>query len=681
MNRIYINGKFPHIIHGGDYNPDQWADHPEILDEDMRLMKLANCNEMSIGIFSWAKLEPKEGEYVFSFFDKVIDDIYKAGGRVILATPSGARPAWMSRKYPEVLRCNNRFERLHHGVRHNHCYTSPVYREKTAKINRLLAERYGNHPAVIAWHISNEYGGECYCPLCIASFREWLKEKYGTLDNLNKQWWTAFWSHTYTDWEQIEPPSPIGEQCTHGLALDWRRFVTYQTTDFMKNEISAIRSVNKDIPVTSNLMGFYKTLDYRVLAKELDFVSWDSYPAWKDNEKEDIQLACSTALTHDLNRSMKHRPFLMMESTPSLVNWHQYNKLKRPNMHMLSSMQAIAHGSDSVQYFQWRKSRGCSEKFHGAVVDHAGHENTRVFRDVAALGERLMKLDEIVGTSTKAQAAILFDWDNRWALEDAQGFAVDDKKIMPTLKKCYAPLWERGIDTDIISRDDDFRNYKLIIAPMLYMVSNELQQKLVSFVENGGILICTYMTGMVDENDLCHLGGFPAGKLKDVFGIINEEIDTLYPDETKRVRIIKGGVTKAEDYCEVIHTQGAEVLAEYDEDFYKGSPAATLNKYGKGLACYIAFRDEGDYITAITEEMLNKAGITSGFDGELPYGCTAHTRTDGEKVYVFLENYNHTAKELKTDCCWNDIENGKQYSDSIILEAFETKIIVLNLNE
>ncbi len=676
MKKLYINEKFPHIIHGSDYNPDQWSDCPDILSEDMRLMKAAHCNEMSVGIFAWSKLEPREDEYDFSFLDKALDDIYNAGGRVMLATPTGARPAWMSQKYPEVLRCNDRFERMHHGLRHNHCYTSPVYREKSAKINRLLAQRYANHPAVIAWHISNEYNGACYCPLCVAAFREWLKQKYGTLENLNKQWWTAFWSHTYTEWEQIEPPSPMGERRVHGLSLDWRRFSSHQTVDFMKNEIAAIREYSKDIPVTTNLMGFHNTVDYREMARELDVVSWDNYPAWTDIENNDVALARSTALIHDLNRSLKHRPFLMMESTPSNVNWHQYNKLKRPGMHILSSMQAIAHGSDSVQYFQWRKSRGCSEKFHGAVVDHVGHENTRVFREVSSLGRRLEGLDSIVGTLTNAKAAMLFDWSNRWALDEAQGFQLRDKKLMPIMDRFYAPLWNRGIDTDVIGIDDDFKKYKLIIAPMLYMVSKETEQKLKEFVKSGGILLCTYMTGMVNENDLCHLGGFPAGELKDVFGIWNEEIDTLYPEESKLVKLTDGGETQAIDYCEVIHANGAEVLATYGEDFFSNMPAATINGYGKGYACYVAFRDKGDFTEKIVNMLVEKANIKSGFDGMLPYGCTAHTRTDGENTFVFLENYSKSDAVLDTKYSWQNIENGAIYTDSIPIKSYETKIII-----
>lgn len=254
MKDIIIKN-YPHMIYGADYNPDQWQDRPDILKEDMRLMKLANCNEMSVGIFAWSALEPEEGKFDFSFLDKAMDDIYAAGGRVILATPSGARPAWLAQKYPEVLRVRPDGIRNEFGARENHCFTSPVYRAKVRIINEKLAERYAGHPALIAWHISNEYGGDCRCPLCRAAFREWLKAKYGTLERLNREWWTSFWAHTFTDWEQIVPPGPLGDKGLHGLNIDWRRFVTDQTVDFMNAEIDAVRKYTPDIPVTSNLKG------------------------------------------------------------------------------------------------------------------------------------------------------------------------------------------------------------------------------------------------------------------------------------------------------------------------------------------------------------------------------------------------------------------------------------------
>ena len=673
--RDIIIKSYPHMIHGADYNPDQWQESPDILSEDMRLMKLANCNEMSVGIFAWSALEPEEGRFDFSFLDKAMDDIYNAGGRVILATPSGARPAWLAQKYPEVLRVRSDGIRNEFGVRENHCYTSPIYREKVRIINERLAERYKDHPALIAWHISNEYCGECYCPLCRAAFRDWLKAKYGTLDNLNREWWTAFWSHTYTEWEQIVPPGPLGDSGLHGLSIDWRRFITEQTADFMNEEIAAVRKYTPDLPITTNLMGFYYGLGYRKIAETLDFISWDSYPLWSGNEKNDISVAVETSMAHDLMRSLKKRPFFIMESTPSCVNWNTYNKLKKPGMNELSSLQGVAHGSDSVQYFQWRKSRGSSEKFHGAVVDHDGTENTRVFKEVSALGKRLSGLDFIVGTMPEVETAVLYDWENHWMLDSAQGFANNDKKLMQTLKSYYSPLWKRGINTDIIGENDSFDRYKLIIAPMCYSVSEDLGKKLKSFVKNGGTLLFTYISAMVNENDLCYVGGFPGAGLKEVFGIWNEETDTLYPEDVNTVRLTDGTEYKAVDYCELVHTEGAEVLATYTEDFYAGMPALTVNNYGNGKAYYQAFRDDGAFSDMLVSRLLCECGINGVFSGKMPDGVTAHSRTDGKNTYIFIQNFTNEEKNIETERELLNSENNERVSGIITLKAFETMIL------
>lgn len=646
-----INPKCPHFLHGGDYNPEQWLHAPEILKEDLRLMKLAHCNAMSVGIFSWAALEPEEGRFTFDWLDQVMGDLANNGVFAVLATPSGARPAWMSQKYPEVLRVSADRTRILHGARHNHCYTSPVYREKTALINRKLAERYRNHPALLVWHISNEYGGECHCALCQDGFRAWLKERYGSLEALNQAWWTAFWSHTYTDWSQIESPAPHGEWAVHGLNLDWKRFVTHQTTGFMKNEIAPLRELTPNVPVTTNMMGTYSGLNYWKMAPELDVVSWDNYPAWH-GVGEDWKLGSSVSFVHDIYRCLKGgKPFMLMESTPSNVNWQEVCKPKRRGMHRLSSLQAVAHGADTVQYFQWRKSRGSFEKFHGAVVDHVGHDNTRVFRDVTEVGQLLEKLNTVIGTTVRAEVAIIYDWENDWAIGDLQGLSKKRRDYSGTCVAQYRPFWSWGVPVDVVSMDSDFAGYRLLIAPMLYMVRPGVAERIDKFVRNGGSLIATYWSGIVNESDLCFLGGFP-GPLRKILGVWAEEIDVLHDGETNVVipsaknGLGLAGRYKARELCDLIHAENAQVLAKYGTDFYKGRPALTVHTFGKGKAYYIASRNDDRFQDDFYGGLVRGLELKRVLDVKLPKGVTAQLRTDGKNDFVFLLNFQPASRKV-----------------------------------
>lgn len=682
MNKYMpIGNKFPHILHGGDYNPEQWLETPKIINEDFRLMKLAHCNTMTVGIFSWVALEPEEGKYRFDWLDDIMNRLAQNGMKAVLATPSGAKPPWMSQKYPEILRTQaDRLKDLH-GGRHNHCFTSPIYRKKVSRINRMLAERYGNHPALILWHISNEYSGECHCPLCQNEFRKFLKNKYDNdLERLNHEWWTGFWSHRYTDWSQIESPSPRGEHETHGLILDWKRFVSHQTIDFLKNEIKPLRELTPEVPITTNLMGTFPGIEYRKLAKELDVVSWDNYPTWHTTEQPDWKIGLRTSFVHDLNRSLKQgKPFMMMESTPSTVNWQKANKLKRPGMHMLSSLQALAHGSDTVQYFQWRKSRGSFEKFHGAVVDHAGHENTRVFRDVAQLGQALEKLDEVVGTTAHSQVAIIFDWENRWALEEAQALARERLQYEETCISHYAAFWKQGVTVDIIGAREDFSQYKLVIAPMLYMTHPGVGERIEVFVREGGTFVTTYWSGIVNENDLCHLGGFP-GPLRGVTGIWSEEIDTLHPDENNSLLVSENslglsGSYRVEDFCDLIHTESAQVLAVYGDDFYQGRPALTVNRFGKGDAYYMAARAGEEFLDDFYMALIEKLSLTRTIETKLPIGVTAQQRTDGQYRYIFVMNFNSKKEQISLNGIYTDMFTEAELQGSLELNPFDVKVL------
>lgn len=638
---------FPELnfLHGADYNPEQWLDHPAILEQDIGMMKEARCNVMSIGIFSWAKLEPREGEYQFAWLDKVIDELYANGIYVFLATPSGARPAWVSATYPEVLRTNKERVRQLHGERHNHCYSSPEYRRLTGNINQQLARRYARHPGVLAWHISNEFGGDCHCEICQQQFREWLKAKYQSLENLNARWWSTFWSHEYSDWSQISSPGPLGEQSVHGLNIDWRRFVSEQVALFCRHEIDAVKPFNPQLPATTNFHGVFYDYDYWRLAREVDFVSWDSYPEWHQT-RDQRQVASSTAFSFDLMRSLKPGlPFLLMESSPGTTNWQAVSKLKKPGMHLLSSLQAVAHGSDSVQYFQWRKSRGSIEKLHGAVVDHVGHLNTRTGQDVKRVGEALETLAAGAGADYGAEVALVYDWNNRWAVNDAAGPRNCGIKFEQTLQQHYQALWQQSIPVDMVSPDSDIGQYRMIIAPMLYMVDEAFAARITDFVARGGVFIATYWSGIVNQDDLCYQNGFP-GPLREVLGIWSEEIDALYDGETNQIAMTSAAWTGGQreytvtELCDLIHTDTAEVHGVYQHDFYHGRPAVTRNQYGQGSAWYLAARTGVDFLADFYGRVAALNGVRPCTGMMLPDGVVATARQGQDGDYLFVQNYN-----------------------------------------
>ncbi len=633
------------LLHGGDYNPDQWLDQPKIIDEDFRLFPLAGVNTVSIGIFAWTRLEPSDGVYDFSWLDTLMNRLAKAGMKAILATPSGAKPAWMSQKYPEILRCAPNRERDLQGERHNHCYTSPVYRRKAVEINSRLAERYQAHPALLMWHVSNEYGGECHCPLCQQAFRSWLKHRYGDLESLNKAWWTDFWSHRYTDWSQLESPAPNGERSVHGLNLDWKRFVDDQSLQFFLTEAAPLREITPKTPVVVNMMGTYPGLNYWNWAPHVDQITWDSYPRWHNPQHDDLDEAALTAFVHDLNRSLKQgKPWLLMESTPSQVNWQPVNRLKRPGLHRLASLQAVAHGSDSVLYFQWRKGRGAFEKFHGAVVDHEGSENTRTFAEVAQVGTDLKALAAVVGTRVPAQAAVIYDWENRWAIDDFAGYNRPERDYPAAVSGFHRALWNRSVAVDVPNQDQVLSAYKLVVAPWLYLVKPGTEQRLQEFVEKGGTLVLTFFSGWVNETDLTNLGGFP-GPLRKLAGVWAEELDPLWKGQTNSALPVPnndlglGGTYGITSFCELVHPEGSEVLATYGSDWYAGRPVLTRNRVGKGEVYYLAAHTDRRFVDDLMAALAKRSGVAAVIEG-LPHGVVAERRTDGTTDTVFTFNFN-----------------------------------------
>ena len=677
MKKQYFNT----LLHGGDYNPEQWLDHPEILNKDIEYFKKAHINEVSLGIFSWSVLEPEEGVYHFEWMEEIIDRLYENGISVILATPSGARPKWMADKYPEVLRVDESRHRNLYGTRHNHCYTSPVYREKVRQMNMRLAQKFGDHPAVVAWHISNEYGGECHCPLCQAEFRKWVKEKYGTIEKLNKAWATTFWSHIYNSFDQIESPSSRGEFSLHGLNLDWKRFVTDRTADFAKAEIQAIRDGGSDKPTTVNLMYDYKALNYHKFADVADIISWDNYPQW--HKKEEYLTAMDCGMQHDIMRSIQKKPFLLMESCPAATNWQPVSKLKKPGMLHAASLQAIAHGSDSVQYFQLRQSQGSSEKFHGAVIDHYGGDDTRTFKEVTEVGASLEKLSELSGAVTNAKVAVLFDWESRWAMEDAQGPRNQGLYYKETVEKSYFAFRKSGLDVDVIDMEQSLDGYNIAAIPMLYMFRDGFEEKVREFVKNGGTAIMTYWSGIVDETDLCFLGGTPHG-LMDVFGLRSMEIDALYdheenyivPADDSQIKLSRGW--KCKNLCDVVDVSTAKVLGVYGDDFYKNTPALTRNIFGEGRAYYICADFEQGFYDEVYAQIAKEAKVSSPIH-VIPEGVEVTTRQTEDNMYLFIQNFNRKPVKIEIDLDEKEMILG-DYEEGMI-KPLETLVVKSSIRD
>jgi len=667
------------ILHGGDYNPEQWLAYPGIIDTDFQLFKKAHINTVSIGIFSWSILEAEEGRYEFGWMDDIFARAERQGMNVILATPSGAKPNWLGLKYPEVRRVSPEGVRDPQKGRHNHCLTSPVYREKVRAINEQLASRYGKHPSLALWHISNEYGGYCYCDLCMGAFQNWLKAKYKTLDALNEAYWSRFWSHTFTAWDQVR----FIDSGLSGLVLDWKRFMTAQCCDFMRNEIEPVRRFSPNIPVTNNLMGTHPDFDYWEIAKVLDVVSWDSYPEWlvPETSFHETNAPLNAAFRHDLTRTLKRKPFLLMESTPSQVNWAACSPLFRPGMQRLASLQAVAHGSDSVCYFQLRKSRGSCEQFHGAVIDHVGNGETRVFKDISSLGASLEKLGDIVGSATPSRVAVIFDWEARWVFEATQAPMNKEKHYTDTVLAHYKPFWEEGVSVDVINATADLSPYDLVVAPLLFMVSEENGARLSEYVRQGGTLVTTYGTAMVNETGLATLGGVP-GPLRAALGIWIEEYDALPEPCRRQVVAVEGkahglsGSYAARHYLEMVHAESAETLAVYGEDFYAGQPALTLNRFGKGRAYHIASRNEDRFTGDLLRFLIRDLKIPRAIGSALPKNVSAQVRTKDGRNTLFLLNFNGEPAQVDLgNKCYADAESHETVQGVLQLAAYASRLL------
>ncbi|MFC5404190.1 beta-galactosidase [Cohnella soli] len=631
------------IRFGGDYNPEQWPE--EMLERDIALMKETGVNAVTINVFGWSAIQPERERYDFRRLDAVFDRLEQEGIGVVLATPTAAPPVWLFEEFPTMLKVGENGQRTVHWSRQAYCPNHPAYLAEIRKLAAVLAERYGQREGLLLWHINNEYIVHCYCDHCAEAFREWLRRKYGTLERLNEAWQLSQWSLTRTSWEQITPP--LGGMSHTSHSLDYQRFLSDSNLHSFLTEKEEIVRRSPGVPVTTN---FY-SLDFRGQihpnwAPHLDVIAWDSYPPHRDH-------AVWAAFQHDYFRSLKQQPFLLMEQATGSVNWKAYNPAKRPGMMRLQSYQSLARGAKAVMFFQFRQSRGGVEKFHSSMVSHGSETENRIYREVRELGGELAQLGELACAGFGgARVALLFDVTLSWLVDWNRGSL--DISYRDAVTAFYRPLYEANVPIDIVHPTDDLSGYELIVAPMLYMFEDGVPEKLREFVEKGGKLVMSYLSGMVNGNDVVERGGF-LRPIDDVFGIVVEEWDAFEPDMANRISwtaaslLADGSPRSSYDirkWAEVVHLRGAEALATFEEEYHAGQPAVTRHKYGKGEAYYVAAHPEEAFLRELFGRICREYGVESLGGRSEPSGVEITVREGEEATYRFVLNHNPEPIEI-----------------------------------
>lgn len=630
---------------GGDYNPEQWP--RETWADDLRLMRRAGVTMMTVGVFSWALLEPREDDYDFGWLDDVLDGLHGAGIAIDLATATASPPPWLTTAHPEILPVTADGTRLWPGGRQSWCPSSDVFRAHAVRLVDRMATRYGDHPGLALWHVGNEFGAHnahCYCDVSAAAFRGWLRERYGRLTALNDAWGTAFWSQRYSDWEQILPPRQAPAIGNPTQALDFRRFSSDALLAHYRAERDVLRRHTPDVPVTTNFMAMWaqKDLDYWSWASEVDIVTNDHYLRAGDEDAH-VELALSA----DISRGLAGGDtWLLMEHSTSAVNWQPRNVAKQPGEMLRNSMQHVARGSDGAMFFQWRASRAGAEKYHSALVPHAG-EDTSTFREVCDLGAALAALAPLVGAAVQADVALVFDWQAWWAC-DAPAHPTVDLGYYDTVLAVYTACWHAGVTVDVVAPGAPLTDYDVVLVPTLHLVTDDAATVIAERVAAGATALITCFSGIVDEHDHVRLGGYP-GAFRELVGVVVEEFHPLRRAEA--VTLDDG--SRARVWTERVRLRGAEAVAHFTDGPVPQGPAVTRAGHGEGSAWYLATQLDQPHLDGLVQRVLDEAGVQPVLprDGTAPpAGVEAVRRValDGS-VYCVVINHTEQAVPLNVD--------------------------------
>ena len=661
------------LAFGGDYNPEQWPE--DVWHEDVRLMREAGVTMVSVGIFSWALLEPAPGEYDFGWLDRVLGLLHDNGIRVDLGTPTVAPPAWFYRAHPEALPVTAEGVRYEFGSRGAICHSNADYRAAAANITTRLAERYGHHPALAMWHVHNEYGvpvSACYCDSCAAHFRRWLTGAYGTVDAVNKAWGTAFWGQHYTDLAQINPPRATPTVGNPGQTLDYKRFADATIRENFRMERDILHRLAPGVPVTTNFMTALSqcdSMDYWAWGREVDLVTNDHYLI-TDGRRTHVNLAMAADLTRSVAGGA---PWLLLEHSTSGVSWQPRNPAKAPGQMARNSLGHVARGSEGAMFFQWRQSRRGAEKFHSAMLPHGG-TGTRVWREVVELGAALDSLSQIKGTRTRADVAVLWDWQSWWA-QNLQWRPTEDHDPRERADAFYEALYDRHLTVDFAHPESDLSAYPLVVVPALYLMTEAAGNNLREYVENGGTLVVSYFSGIVDEYDAVHEGAYP-GPLRETLGLGVEEFSPLLKDQRVRLTGPDGLELTGDVWTEFVVPQGAETVWTYADGLTAGLPAVTRHPLGEGTAWYVSTRLDAHGLDAVLGRAAEDAGIAPR--AELPRDVEVVRRTGESGSFLFAVNHTGTDAKVPLEAHGTELLTGERAAGRLAVPAGTVRVVRLD---
>lgn len=653
---------------GVDYYPEHWP--RERWDFDARAIRKAGFNVVRLAEFAWVFLEPKEGRYEFGWLDDALAVLRKNGISAILGTPTAVMPAWCARKYPETLAMQKDGSRVIWGVRKNNCFTSGAYRLLSERITRAMAEHFTDTPNVIGWQTDNEFGHpNCYCPTCQAEFQQWLQNRYGTVDELNRAWGTHFWGHRYGQWAEIPIPVEAGGS-NPSAGLDWQRFYSWLNVRFQADQVKILRKLAPKHFVTHNFMGLFSDLNYYDLAKDLDHVTWDNYPVWG---KRDVPYGASAGA--DLMRGLKKKNFWIMEQTAGPGGWGSFGRNPWPGEIRNVAYQQVAHGADGMIWFRWRSCTAGREQYWHGLLGHDG-KLLRRYREAAQTATELHKLAKVMeGTTIKSQVAMIYDYESIWALRLQPGFGGNN--YHDAMHRYYNAFFRAGANVDMIQTTDDFSKYRAVIAPDLFILPDSVAHALSDYVANGGVLLTDCRSAVKDETNLCHARTLP-GLLSEALGISIEEYESIPDDLTYEGTGSKGFPAKvtAVHYADWIKPGRAAVLAGYSQWHMKTFAVATRNRYGKGAGYYVgAVVKEPEFYDALIADVLKAARVKPLT--RPPAGVEASVRQGGGRKLLFLINHTQTAQTVTVPKGKRELLTGKATGDSLRLETFGVAVIKL----